>query len=307
MTTEKAIIVRDTGEIIESRPLPVKLTEEAIAITVSNIQMAEKLVFKVLEKDVDYGRIPGLPGESLFDPGAQKIANAFNTYPKHNVLFREETEQLISYTIETQLISRDTQQVVGSGIGASSTMEPKNKYRWVRDPQEFGYSEEEIATLKTKTEERRGEEYDLYRILNPEYGELVNTIAQISAKRSEVDASKSLPGVGSALKKLFTGKQRPELDWNSFWANTKNMNLNSDQVHAILNVKSMKEWATAGKSLNDAIKKITEHLAKGKTEDKSASTPAVNSEEASHFTLGEDTMGEATLSGKAATASARDM
>ncbi len=277
MTTEKSVIVRETGEIIERHPLPVKLTEEAIAITVSNIQMAERLVFKVLERGVDYGRLPGLPGESLRDPGAQKIANAFNCYPKHNVLFHEESESLISYTIEAQLIHRDSQQVVGSGIGASSTMEPKNKYRWVKDPQSYGYSEEEKATLKTKDEERGGEEYTLYRIQNPEYGELVNNIAQMAAKRAEVDAAKSLPGVGSALVKLFSGKAKTETDWGVFWTNVKGMGLNADQVHAILNVKSVKDWLASGKTLENAIRAISEHLAK-RAESKVV-TPAENPSE----------------------------
>jgi hypothetical protein len=258
---ERTLVTRDTQDITETKPLPVKLTDEAIAVTITNIQMAEKLVFKVLEKDVDFGHIPSIPGESLFDPGAQKIANAFNCYPKRNVLFHEETDKLISYAFETQLINRESQQVVGSGIGSASTMEPKNKYRWVKDPQDFGYSSEEIATLKT-----RGDNNEIsYRILNPEYGELVNTIAQMAAKRSEVDAAKSLPGVGGALKKLFTGKQRPNEDWSHFWTSAKNMGLNQDQVHAILNVKSMKEWTDSGKNLDDAIRAISEHLAKGKS------------------------------------------
>jgi hypothetical protein len=287
MENTRALVNRETGEIVESRPLPVKLSEEAIAITISNMQMAEKLVFKVLERDVDYGKLPGLPGESLFDPGAQKLANAFNTYPKHNVLFCEETDNRISYTMETQLISRDSQQVVGSGIGAASTMEPKNKYRWVRDPENYGYSVEEIQTLKT----RGNEDAPQYRILNPEYGELVNTIAQMAAKRSEVDATKSLPGVGSALKKLFTGKQRPDIDWDRFWANAKNMGLNQDQVHAILNVKSMKEWLSKGKTLNDAVKEISTHLAKGKHESQHSGEgpePSIDETE----TEGEDKAGE---------------
>jgi hypothetical protein len=86
----------------------------------------------------------------------------------------------------------------------------------------------------------------------------------MAAKRSEVDAAKSLPSVGSALRKLFTGKQRPNEDWSRFWTSTKNMGLSQDQVHAILNVKSMKEWVDIGKNLDDAILTISEHLAKGK-------------------------------------------
>ena len=55
-----------------------------------------------------------------------------------------------------------------------------------------------------------------------------------------------------------------DADWNGFWANVKGVELNSDQLHAILNVKSMKEWAAAGKSLDDAIKAISDPLVKAK-------------------------------------------
>ncbi len=60
-----------------------------------------------------------------------------------------------------------------------------------------------------------------------------------------------------------------ERDWNSFWADAKNMALGCDQVHAILNVESMKEWAATGKSLDDALRAISEHLAKDRAKAKS--------------------------------------
>ena len=63
-------------------------------------------------------------------------------------------------------------------------------------------------TMKRKkgkrwTEENKVYEVDEYRVENPEYGEQVNTIAQMAAKRAETDAAKTLPGVASALRRLF--------------------------------------------------------------------------------------------------------
>lgn len=55
-----------------------------------------------------------------------------------------------------------------------------------------------------------------------------------------------------------------DADWNGFWVNVKTMGLNSEQLHAILNVKSMKEWAATGKSLDDAMSAISDHLVRGK-------------------------------------------
>ena len=86
----------------------------------------------MLEKDVDYGKLPGTPQEGLFDPGAAKIRDAFNCYPDYKILHRIEEESLISYTIQAIIISRESQMVVATGIGACSTREVKYKYPFDR-------------------------------------------------------------------------------------------------------------------------------------------------------------------------------
>ena len=239
----------------------VVLTDAKIALIDYNIKMAEKLVMTTMEEGIDYGELQGVQGKGLRDPGSQKIMNAFDCYPKHNVLYHEESDQCISWALEAQMVHRGTQLVMGSGVGACSTREPKYKYRWVADPQNFGYADVEIQGLKTKKVGDR----TLYRVENPEYGEQVHNIFVMAAKRAEGDGCKSLPGVGSALRKLFDDKEGPR--WTTFWNTMKNL-LGEDQyqekTHKMLGVKSMKEWLKAGKSLDDAIKVISEKLAKPK-------------------------------------------
>ena len=244
--------------VVESKPQAIKLSDVAIETIAHNIRQAERLVFSVLEKDIDYGRIPGVSQEGLWDPGASKIINAFNAYPDYKTLHHVEEDNLISYTMQSLLISRETQMVVGSGIGAASTREPKYKYRWVKDPENYGYSGEEIKTFKVKDGK--------YRIPNPEYGELVNTMAKMACKRADVDAAQSLPGVGSALRKLFTGvsarkSEQPTAKWNQFWQQVSALGLSEERVHEKLGVQSMKDWLARGKSLNDAIEILSEQLA----------------------------------------------
>ena len=247
--------------VVESRPQLVKLSDVAIETIAYNMTQAEKLVFRVLEKDIDYGRLPGIPQEGLWDPGASKIINAFNSYPDYKILHRIEEDGLISYTIQSLIMSRDIQQIVGTGIGACSTRETKYKYRWVPDPQNYGYSEEMIKTLKTKTKNTRDGPVVEYRIENPEYGELVNTVAKMAAKRADVDAAQSLPGVGSALRKLFQGGDKAGPNWNTFWSQVQAMGLKESDAHELLKVKSMKEWLASGRSLSDAIRVLAERLA----------------------------------------------
>jgi len=267
--------------VVESKPPMIKLTDAAIATISHNIKLSERLVFSVLEREVDYGRLPGTAQDGLWDPGASKIMNAFNTYPDYKVIHHVEEDNLISYTIQSILISRESQMVVGTGIGAASTKETKYKYRWVPDPQNYGYSDEEIKTLKVKDVDNTSLPLK-YRITNPEYGELVNTMAKMAAKRADVDAAQSLPGVGSALRKLFTGKTSKEKsqppNWKTFWNQVSALGLSEEDVHQMLGVKSMKDWLSAGKGLNEAIKVLSDKLAQQGAASSAPATEVVEGE-----------------------------
>jgi len=239
--------------VVEAQPATLKLTTQAIAVIAENIAMAEQLVRTVLEPEVDYGSTPGLPGMSLWDPGAAKISAAFNCYPEHEVIFHEESDEVVSWMIQAKLMSHQMGTVVATGVGAASTRETKYKYRWVPDPQSYGYTPAQIQDLKTKSKNDR----TTYRIQNPEYGELVNTLLQMAAKRSEVDAVKNLPGVGSALRKLLGGKRlEHEPDWPRFWGMVKSIGITEGTVHTILKVSSMKDWAAKGRTLDEAIETL---------------------------------------------------
>jgi len=211
--------------------------------------------------------------------------NAFECYPRHKILYHEESDSLITWAIEAEIIHRGSQLIIGSGVGACSTREPKYKYRWVskEDARKLGYTDPQVDLMKTKKRKLYqdgkpvGDGID-YRIENPEYGEQVNTIMQMAAKRAETDGAKTLPGVSSALRKLFTARgtprktggkdKREDIDedsprWTSYWNSVKDL-LGDDyqeKAHQMLGVKSMKDWLSTGKSLNDALRIITQKLA----------------------------------------------
>ena len=239
----------------EAKPELLKLTDLAIQTIAENIKQAEKLVFTVLEKDIDYGLHPGTESLALRDPGASKIANAFNTYPVHIMLHTREDEDVISYLVQANLISRTTGKVVGVGVGGCSTMESKYGYRYVWHPQDYGYDKSELKFKKGKG----------WRIPNPEVVDLGNTIVKMACKRSEIDACQSLPGVGSALRKLFGGgkpQEPPAPNWTSFWGQVATLGLSEDDVHQMLGVSSVKDWLSQGKSLNQAIELLSQKLTK---------------------------------------------
>lgn len=275
MAENRSVVVTD------EQLQPVTLDERSITSVAQNVKMAEKMVMSILEREIDYGQTPGTQGMGLWDAGASKVMAAFNCYPDHQVLFQTEEENLISWCIQVQLISRQTQQIVGCGIGAASTKETKYKYRWVPDPQNYGYNDEEIAKFKTR-EKRPG--VVEYRILNPEYGELVNTLFQMAAKRAEVDAARGMPGVASALKKLFLGKIKPEegdgdITMGQFWGYCNNLGIEEGAVHSILGVESVNDWIKQGKTLRAAKQKIAASIANARTKAGEKREPKERTEE----------------------------
>lgn len=228
-------------------PVLVEIDEQAIAGITRNIAQCERLVREVLREGVHYGRVPGVRDPFLWEPGADNIMAAFNCYADPVILSETLTPELISYAVKSNLIERRSGRVVATGVGSSSTWEVKHKYRWVEEPEEFGYSE---GGLKTKEEKGR----TLYRIPNPEYGELQHSILKAATKRAEVDAVQSLPGVSTVLREKFGKKQGAEWDW--FWGRVRDLGFSAQQVYYTLEVPGMKEWLAKGRTLQEAVESL---------------------------------------------------
>lgn len=261
MTTGRELVTSEEGRLLPV--LPPRISPETIQETMQSIALLQSMVKDILIRGVDYGRIPGTPQDSLWDPGASQIIGSFNCYPgQRRVLKLEDSDQKIVALIEVPIISRATGQEVGTGIGAASTLETKYKYRWVPNPQEWGYDEAAIKTFKTKSgKDEDGNETILYRIPNPEHSELLNTIIKMASKRAEVDAAESLPGVSSVLRQIFSGKKGGKGDkgqyegpvWQRFWGEVRRLGLTDAEAHAKLGVTSMKDWLSQGHSLDEAL------------------------------------------------------
>ncbi len=241
--------------IVETTPVALQLSEQAIATVKHNIQLCEQLVKEVLEKDIDWGTIPGVQQPFLWDSGAAKIMAAFNCYADYKVIDATIRTPHIRYTVTSQLINRQSQQIIATGIGAASTKEVKHRYRWVEDPEKNGISRKGLKQRKDGK----------YRIPNPDTEDLLNTIAKMAAKRADVDAAQSLPGVAATLRRLFSGLparrgERPppqekqtapgetpspvkgeEHNWAWFWSKIGLLNITPQEAHDILGIVSVKD------------------------------------------------------------------
>lgn len=289
MVEETAVVKRGPVDVAQ---VAAALGGQALAVspgyvesTVRSLALLRQLVHEVLVEGRDYGSVPGLP-EFLWDPGASTIIASFNSHAgQRRILSLIDDGKRLSVVLEVPIIHNVAQVEVGSGIGAATVAETKYKYRWERNPQDWGYSEEEIKKLETR------ERYDHteYKILNPEPSDLLNTVIKMGSKRAEVDAAEGLPGAASALRELLDPKLKKgykpsnanpptgDLDensprWTAFWtqakallgtiAEEKGIEL-SALVHQMLGVKSMKDWLKGGKSLDDAIRALSDKIAKG--------------------------------------------
>lgn len=260
-----------TDVAVRQPGLPIEVTPESIAKVQRTLTLLRESIPGILIPNVDFGHIPGVKGMSLFDSGAQSIINFFTAYAgQRNVLHFRDDGQMVAICVEVQIIDRRSGFVIATGVGASSTEESKNKYRWVENPLDWGYSQEALANWPKKDIKPDKESGVLeYKIKNPEHAELLNNILTIASKRAEVDAAKSLPGVGTALRLLFDGKLRSGAtaaapaskqasgidipNWNSFWGEVNKLGLKQDQVYEKLGVTAIHEWLKKGKTLDDAL------------------------------------------------------
>lgn len=281
--TEKDLAVRNQGAVVQQEKdiqpfsTPLVVSPAQIAQTTQSLATLRKMIQDVLLQDVDYGTVPGVPEEFLWEPGANQIIAAFNCHVgSARVLSQTTTDDLIAAVLEIPLISFQTNQEVACCVGAASTTEVKHKYRWIKKYElaDWGYvTEEQIRSLKTKPIPNTRD--FKYQIRNPEPGDLLNTIWKIAFKRGMVGAAQKLPGVSSALREQFgkssqskkTTEKKSDTDWNFFWSEMNKMGLAQDEVHRYLGVKSVKEWVTSGKTLDGAISAIHEKMAAKKAKD----------------------------------------
>ncbi|MFW6125510.1 MAG: hypothetical protein ACOC58_00230 [Chloroflexota bacterium] len=264
----------------EAQALPVRFRPEALAQMKEDLRQLTGYVENVLERDVDWGKIPGVPQPFLWEPGADKIMAAFNCYPRPTVLKDEidEGKKLITYIVMCEVLSRQTGEVVATGIGVASTREGKYGARWVKDPEDYGYDREQVQRLRKR---KKGDGYE-WRIPNPEWSDLVHTLLQMAYKRAKVDAVQGLPGASSALRRLFqeargaewgsakaqgpsTGSARApseeKPDWGLFWGEMNRLGVTPDQVHETLDIRSLKDdWVAKGRTLQEARQIVLQTL-----------------------------------------------
>lgn len=155
------------------------LTAQQLKARLATIQAVMR---DVMQKDVDYGVIPGTDKPSLFKPGAEKLCVTFRLTADDPMIDAVQDGTVdIRYRVRVPVRSSDG-SVLAVGIGECSTGE--EKYRWRRPvhPKEFDAAPEDMRREKWT---RGGDIWQQVRVSPPD---VANTVLKMAHKRAYVHA-----------------------------------------------------------------------------------------------------------------------
>ncbi len=195
-------------------PATTSASLEAIKSNFGIIQEAQR---SVLIRDTHFGVIPGTKGKpSLLKPGADVLCALFHLSPSYEI----EKESLGNGHREYQVtctLHGPSGNVLGQGVGSSSTMEPKYRYRKaeqtcpecgsktiIKGKQEYGggwlcYKAKGGCGAKFNNGDERIENQDMGRIEHPDPAEYYNTCLKMASKRSFVSAVLTVTGASAVF------------------------------------------------------------------------------------------------------------
>jgi predicted RNA-binding Zn-ribbon protein involved in translation (DUF1610 family) len=217
----KALSINRSAEL--ERYQPIMKIEEAI----QRRQMIIEVVRTLMEKDEDYGTIPGTQKPSLLLPGAQKLDNLFGLRPMYEVVTEELDwmgerhggEPFFHYTVRCRLLRGDFE--MGEALGECNSFE--SKYRWRKAERlcpECG--KETIRRSKKRQDGSGGDGWYCWskiggcgaqfkdgtapanainsqengRVPNPDIFDQVNTILKMAEKRAHLSATRDTTAAG---------------------------------------------------------------------------------------------------------------
>lgn len=273
-----AVTTRKSAEVA-TQATPLTISPEYVQQQRRSLALLQTMVRDVLVRGRDYGSVPGVPSDFLWDPGASQIIASFSCHVgERRLKSLVDDGEKIAVIIEVPLLSFSTGNEVGSGIGAASTLETKNKYRWVENPKEWGYNDEALKTVKSELRDGKTK----WRIPNPEHDDLLNTIIKMASKRAEVDAATGLPGVSAALRELFekkgTAGKKSEDDWSTIWSKLKQLGMSDEDVDGIFG-DSLKEWVAQGHTKADILPTAEKWLTKNRPPKEAPKAPPASQAE----------------------------
>lgn len=161
----------------------------------AKLELVNQFFKDIMEKDIDYGIIPGTQKPTLYQPGADKLCSLYNMAKM--IVHKDENKNYetghYDVTVRIQLVHRGSNTVVGQLEGSCSTMESKYRYRWEYERNiPKGIDKE---SLVFKEYDGNNGPYRKYRIENDDLYSQWNTILKMAIKRAYVGCTLSSTGL----------------------------------------------------------------------------------------------------------------
>ncbi|MCK9356994.1 MAG: hypothetical protein M0R22_07635 [Dehalococcoidia bacterium] len=175
-----------TDLVVQERTLPTLVPAQQWAERRRDFNV---FVNSQLREGIDYGRVPGTDKDTLFKPGAEKIAQAYGCAPMLDITVRDQDPETGYLYIEVavRLVSITTGAVVAVGVGSASSYESKYRYRYEwwnargDPPGDGGWERTRNGKWRRRT-------------LNPDLIDVWNTVLKVAKKRGLVDAALTVSG-----------------------------------------------------------------------------------------------------------------
>ena len=153
------------------------------------VQELQAFVDQVMVEGVDYGKIPGVKKPSLWQPGAQKLAELYGLVHKFvdTKTVEDWDKPFFFYRRKCELVYKVDGSPMGDGIGSCNSKEDRYAWRWVW-PNEIPKGTSLDGAKQKQLPKKGGGQWTLYRFPNDDLFSLVNTIEKMACKRAYVHA-----------------------------------------------------------------------------------------------------------------------
>lgn len=206
------------------------------AEALARMQELQAFVRTVMAPGIDYGSIPGTEKPTLFQPGAQKLAEVYGfAHRFEDVTVTEDWDRpFFMYRKRCVLTLRRDGRYIGDGIGSCNSREDRYAWRWVFANEVPSGVDREKLKAKEFASKRSGTTYVKYRVPNEDICSLVNTIEKMACKRSYIHAVISVTRSAGVFTQDL--EDLPEsaygiADDSRSWEHEKTADLPSERMH----------------------------------------------------------------------------
>lgn len=212
------IAVRDNVTVMQRAATALTLVEMR-----ERVEQLDGFYRGLMQKDTDYGEIPGTNKPTLYQPGAQMLDQIFGYSPRFEILPSSVIDwqrpiPFFHYVLLCRLISLRSGDTVAEGIGSCNSYE--DKYRWrnakrtcpeckveaiIKGKQEYGggwlcFKRNNGCGAKFRDGDSAIESQQAGRVENEDTASLENTISKMAQKRAHIAATLNATGAS----RIFT-------------------------------------------------------------------------------------------------------